>query len=239
MLYRPLLFVKNVSYTFIMKKYLSGLTIGLLLGAAILLVAARIAITKYSTSEPFHEHANFAVFLNGERYNFSKILYMSSEPCTADTESKPVPAGNTPEVLHEVVHLHDQNGGVVHVHRQGITWSDFFTSLNMKFSKGEFVDDAGKKYHDDAESAFRYFVNGKEVSDITRKDIRDLDSVLITFGPRNQAPAVIASELTQIPTDSCQYSGPCPSRGPAPAETCGALHQNTNWFQRLLGVGEQ
>ena len=221
-----------------MNKYIVGLLIGFLIGTAALVATTRVVLQQQKAEKTFHEHANFAVFLNGTRFDFAKIQYMNTTPCTAGIPVLVPVAQAHGDVndLRDAVHLHDQNGGVVHVHRAGITWHNFFETLEMTFEKGTFTDDTGKKYENNDQNSFRYFVNGKEETDITNREIRDLDSVLITYGRKNRPQTSIQQELGQIPNDACVSSGLCNSRGPAPVETCGGHATNPSWLEQLLGV---
>ena len=99
--------------------------------------AAAVLVTKsLIANQPapaFHEHADFALFLDGQQFDFAKDTYMSTMPCTVATSDvhlidTALAHGGDSDVA-EYVHLHDMIGTVVHVHRAGITWSQFFESL--------------------------------------------------------------------------------------------------------------
>lgn len=133
-----------------------------------------------------HLHANFKVFLDGKELDFAKPEFMTESK--ADHSKK--------------VHLHDLNGGVAHVHYPGITWKDFFNSLNMKL-EGNCLD--AEKLGSACD--LHFFVNGNEASSLG--EVNDLDKVLITSSNNP------SSELASVGDDACTYSEKCPERGPA------------------------
>ena len=132
-----------------------------------------------------HIHANFKVFIDGKELDFAKPEFM--------TESK--------EDRSRKVHLHDLNGGVAHVHYPGITWQDFFQSLQMPLAEHCLDLGTGKT------CSLRFFVNGNEIQDLAQTEIRDLDKVLITNSQNVQ------EQLAAIADDACVYSNKCPERG--------------------------
>ena len=211
-----------------MKKLLI-LILGLLIG-----VAGTVALARYQNKHqvvPFHEHADFALFLNGQKFDFGKEEFMNFEPCVAYEPSLLIPSalahGGEGEDPKEFVHLHQIDrvnvGGVIHVHKAGIRYHDFFESLNMEFEDDRFVDNEGKEYENNEENSFRFFVNGKEVENIAETEIRNLDQTLITYGPKDRTMESIQVELAQITNDACLYSGSCSQRGLAAPDSCGGV----------------
>lgn len=178
----------------------------------------------------FHEHADFALFIDGQRFDFSKEEYMSVQPCTISREYPANVAyahGLESDDLKNSVHLHDRNGDIVHAHRPKITWHDFFHSLNMEFEDGKFVDDQGQSYLANEDSAFYYFVNGEAVNQLADREIRDLDKVLISYSSTGEiTQEELLIQQAQITNDACFYSEACQHRGPAPYESCGVVHQD-------------
>lgn len=150
--------------------------------------------------EKVHEHADFAVYLDGQRFDFTKAKYQ-------DSKTNP---------LNSDAHLHDGNGEVTHKHRKGITLAYFFNTLGMKFDSQCFVTDDGKQYCNSGGKTLKMFVNGKENSMFGEYEFTDLDRILITYGDETG----IASQLTSISDNACLYSEKCPERGKAPTENC-------------------
>lgn len=150
--------------------------------------------------EKVHEHADFAVYLNGEKFDFTPSKYQSSETNPLDPDT----------------HLHDGNAEITHKHRKGITLGYFFETLGMKFDTQCFVTDDGKKYCNEGGKTLKMFVNGKENIQFGNYEFTDLDRILISYGDQTG----VADQITSITDMACLYSEKCPERGKAPTENC-------------------
>lgn len=211
---------------------------GIFIGALAMLGFTRQQIASVP-APAFHEHADFAVFLNGVQYNFARPEFMSTKPCVLQSNASgliDVAHAHEGEELDDVVHLHDNIGTVVHVHREGVTWSDFFESLGMSFTNDQFVDAEGNTYDADTKHAFVFIVNGEKVSELANRPIRDLDQVLISFGASQRPDAEIWAEYGHVTNDACLSSGSCKHRGNTPLESCGASAPTTPKFLKWLGI---
>jgi hypothetical protein len=184
----------------------------LILSPAALLLAACVH-TAAVNPDPNHTHADFAVWLDGDRVDFSGDEFMSG---LSDVEKE----AEHPHVhLHEYLHLHDGNGNVVHRHKPGLTLTEFFTSIRIGFTDhcytsgvpmedGEFCSD----------NPWRLFVNGEERMPFSLDyAFTDLDRILITTA---SDPAEVQKELATMTDESCLYSKTCPERGEPPPESC-------------------
>lgn len=178
-----------------MEKYLLIVAV-----VTVVAVAAFAALTLNSPAQQeYHVHADFALYINGERFNFSQEKYMSTN--------------NT--LLSNFVHIHDLNGNVVHFHRQGIDLAFFFRSLGMRFNETCLKLDDGRQFCSGQQATLRFFVNGQENKKFGSYIPSDLDKILITFGPPGEN---VSQQLASISSDACIYSGKCPERGVAPEE---------------------
>ncbi|MGE5596527.1 MAG: hypothetical protein ACM3S1_10900, partial [Hyphomicrobiales bacterium] len=83
----------------------------------------------YGLRQPIHEHADFALYIRGERFDFGQPQFVS----TNNRELSPN------------VHIHDPRHNVVHVHREGTTWDEFFLSLGFELSD---VTNLGERGHE-------------------------------------------------------------------------------------------
>ena len=208
------------------------------LGAALAVFAVKTLVQSRPVPE-FHEHADFALFLNGRQFDFSLDKYMSTKPCTISDAAGIIDvayAHADDSGIGDVVHLHDLDGGVIHVHREGVTYEQFFESLHMAFSDTSFTDDVGNTYTNDDKNVFRFFVNGSEVPTIADRPIRDLDQVLVTYGSRNRTMESISQELGHVSNRACVSSHLCGHRGPVAEESCGATAAKKNAVLKWLGV---
>jgi hypothetical protein len=76
-----------------------------------------------------HLHAGFRIFFDGEWQDFSADEYMYVSACGI--------AHDAIATLADSVHLHDRVEDVVHVHEEGILWSDLFEYLEIATSTRE------------------------------------------------------------------------------------------------------
>ncbi|MBI4170907.1 MAG: hypothetical protein HY514_04380 [Candidatus Aenigmarchaeota archaeon] len=174
----------------------------------IAVVVLFISIYLIATKE-IHEHADFAVYINGEKLNFSQDKYMHHE--TAE-EEKSEKHGQQED---EKAHMHDNVGWIAHKHAADATWGIFFRNINITFNSACFVFE-GSSYCSNETHNLRMFVNGREDFEFGGKKINDLDRVLITFdNSRN-----IDAQLNSVTDEACLYSRKCPERGEAGSEGC-------------------
>lgn len=161
--------------------------------------------------DPNHTHADFAVWIDGEKIGFSEGKYMWGTP-----------EYMSPEVMDPHVHLHDQNGSVIHRHRPGLRLSDFFATIGFGASSRP---EGGMCLVDDSRNGpclsgrMRLFVNGKEVvmDSVFDYIFNDIDQILLTDATDD---AAVNHQLLQLTDDACLYSKTCPERGDPPAENC-------------------
>ncbi len=154
--------------------------------------------------ESVHEHADFAVFLNGKKFDFAGEKYQSNEG----------------DPFHDYMHLHDSVGGIVHKHQTGVSLGEFFDSVGVRLDDKCFVDDKGKEFCTDLNKGMtlKFFVNGEENLDFEDYEFSDLDRILISYGPIVD-PAV-EGQIASLGDDACIYSETCPERGKPPTESC-------------------
>lgn len=177
----------------------------ILIAGGIVVVILLGVVYAYSPLETtkIHEHADFAVFLDGVQYNFSQERFMTY---------------NSTE-LSEIVHMHDMKGNIIHVHAKGVTLDLFFGTLGIKFNSTCFIVD-GLNYCNDGTRTIRMYVNGRSNNEFDNYQPKDLDRILITYGSENDAQ--LASQISSVTNEACIQSGKCPERGTAPEESCSA-----------------
>lgn len=147
-----------------------------------------------------HQHADFALYLDGKKFNFTPAKYQSSETNPLDSDA----------------HLHDGNGDVTHKHREGITLGYFFKTISMKFDEKCFMTDDSTEYCNTENKKLKMYVNGKENTMYGNYEFTDLDRILITYGDQTG----VADQITSVTDIACLYSEKCPERGKAPTENC-------------------
>jgi hypothetical protein len=150
-----------------------------------------------------HTHADFAVYLEGEQFDFSVAHYHSDKN----------------NQVNPFVHVHDGDGGVIHHHIAGVTMKEFFNSISMDFTESCFVLDTGKGYCTIGEKELRMYVNGKQVPVNPGYVFNDLDQILISHGVHTDQS--VKEQLDSVSDRSCIQSGTCPERGmPTDGDSC-------------------
>lgn len=153
--------------------------------------------------DPNHTHADFAVWQDGKKVEFSDPKYMSGVSWDDASHDE------TDEYHHEYLHLHDEVGHVLHRHKPGLTLKEFFDSLEYTFAGND----------------WRLFVTNPLDEEVVWTEIdfdlgyvfTDMDMVLLTESTED---AAVASQQEQMTDDACLYSRTCPWRGDPPAENC-------------------
>ena len=116
--------------------------------------------------EKVHMHFDIAVFINGKKVDLSADKYMEKK---------------------EAVHLHDNNGEVVHIHQKGATLGMFIDSLGLK-------PDSDPK------------VNGTVMKEWRDYQPQDLDRIVFGEGPVTDKACIYSEkcpERGKPPTEKC------------------------------------
>ena len=125
-----------------------------------------------------HSHANFLVFINGEKMNFALPQYM---------------------VKVREVHIEDMNGVTIHKHTTGVTLGYFFKTLGFKFNEECFVTDEKEKFCTEEDKKLNFYVNGNKNSEYGDYDIVDGEKYLISYGSgSNESIQEQLDELNEI-----------------------------------------
>jgi hypothetical protein len=156
------------------------------------------------TNPAVHEHADFAIFINGEQMDFNDARFVS---------------GADHQHAHDV-HIHEPRHTVVHKHKLKVTWGYFFETIGMEMTDTSFTDADGNTYENDGTNTLKFFVNGVQVDSLMNEQIHDLDRVLISYGP--EAPDELGDQLAAVSNEACIPSERCADRIPAdePPEEC-------------------
>jgi hypothetical protein len=163
---------------------------GVLVGALAIL---GIRFITYSP-EQTHYHANFAVYINGQRELFKSPMYYEevSGSCALGKDVKPA----------QRVHLHDEVADVVHVHDHAVTWGDLFMNLDWAVGKG-FIRTPGHIYQADSTQRLTFVVNGQPVDNIATTVINDEDRLLVDFGSTSEKQ--LTDEFNRVAKTAHQY----------------------------------
>ena len=147
-------------------------------------------IVQDEKEEAFHAHFDLKIYTDGVPVDLSLAKYQSTEG----------------KELHEFVHLHDGNGKAVHLHKDQISLKTFVDSIKINFLP------------DTALKTLKVYVNGTIVPEGLSYMPKDLDRILISYGPITDKN--IETQIKSVTDVACIYSEKCPERGKAPTEAC-------------------
>ena len=191
------------------------LSAGMVLGAVILLV---IRFATYHVTQ-VHYHANFAVYLNGQREEFKgPQYYQEVAACQVNGPIQPA----------QRAHMHSNINSVIHVHDDGVTWNQFFQNLGWNLGSNFIQTDAGTMYLESGDAKLHIVLNGQDLTDLTSISnvvIRDRDRLLISFGSIDNQ--TLQTEYQSVPSTAKYYDE---STDPA---SCSGNIQKTTWQDRL------
>jgi hypothetical protein len=107
-----------------------------------------VAAVPAVNPDPNHTHADFAVYIDSKRVDFSDPKYMSTGQ----------------KHLSQYFHLHDGIGTVIHRHKPGLTLGEFFASLGFMMTPDCFTFDTKESFCTNADKKWALTVNAKEVA---------------------------------------------------------------------------
>jgi hypothetical protein len=144
--------------------------------AAAIIAIAVVSAIMYSTQQSSnnnnnygpvgsaHEHAAFAIKINGKQIDFSQPKY---------------------QVQSRLIHVEGGDGTTLHRHATGVPFGEFLKSVKMNINNGCLTSDDGKQYCNNAENKLRFFVNRNETDSINNYVINPNDRILVIYGNEN------------------------------------------------------
>jgi hypothetical protein len=161
-----------------------------LLGVLVL-IALRFTFIEV---KPTHYHANFGVFINGQREEFKSFAYYEE---VASCEGSQSPKG--------IAHMHDNVNNIVHVHRPEATWGQFFSNLGWTLGDKVLVAPNGTIYVDGVEGKkLKFILNGRETGVAANQIINSEDVLLVSFGDQDVKSLDI--EYSGLSKDADEYN---------------------------------
>ena len=150
----------------------TAVVLGMVLGG-LALGGARFLFVDLA--EATHYHANWALFVDGERVDLTADRFMEDvSACSAD------PAQIRPQ---DRVHMHENNHDVVHVHHPGATWGHFLANLGYALGEDFLVTPDDRILVDDSTATLKFVLNGVPQAPVHNRIIRSEDRLLISYGP--------------------------------------------------------
>ncbi|HCM51959.1 TPA: hypothetical protein DIS56_02385 [Candidatus Saccharibacteria bacterium] len=196
------------------RKFLVAGGLGLVVGILIIL---GIRFATYQPDKGIHYHANFAVFLNGQREEFKDIFYyIGGESCTGETEHQMTPYARA--------HMHDRVNDVVHIEDEAVTWGQFFQNMAWVVDP-KIIRTPDRVWLADSANKVSFMLNGEKVDNIVGRVIGNKDRLLVDFGSTNKE--VLQKEFETVASTAEQYNG---SQDPG---SCGGEAEKNTWKDRL------
>lgn len=180
-----------------------------------------IRFVTYSTPKSIHYHANFAVYINGQREQFKALNYYEEEAAASCSTSTAAATENSPMSR---VHMHDNVNDVVHVEDSRVSWGNFFTVLGWNIGNG-YVATRDAVYQASDQDKITYILNGKKVDNITNTIIGDQNKLLVNYG--SQTADEINQEYKGIKNDALKADQ---SKDPA---SCGSHESSVTFKDRI------
>ena len=161
---------------------------GLILGAIVILAV------RFVTYQPnlVHYHANFALYINGQREAFKGAQYYQEVNVCSSSGGIAAPQ--------QRAHMHDDISGLVHVEDHVVTWGQFFENLGWYVGPDFIQTAAGNTYQAADQAKLHIILNGQDYTDltpITNTLIKDKDRLLVSFGDIDQA--TLNTEFKTVP----------------------------------------
>ena len=143
-----------------------------------------------------HWHADFALYIGGERHDFEQDRFFSHEGAE----------------LSENAHIHPPRPHLVHVHREGTTWREFFASLGFELTDSCLTTPEGEQFCTSEAERLSFFLNGVKVDGLAFQDITNIDRALISFGSESQEE--LQQQFAAVTDEACILSLLCTERVP-------------------------
>lgn len=143
-----------------------------------------------------HWHADFALFIRGERYDFDDDRFYSDEDVERGVN----------------VHLHRPRAHVVHVHRESTTWREFLATLGFELTDDCLALPDGERLCASETERLSFILNGVRLDSLAFQDITDIDRALISFGGESEAE--LWRQYEQVTDEACIVSLQCMDRVP-------------------------
>lgn len=187
--------------------------IGLVFGALIIL--GERAVT-YRPAEKVHYHANFAIYINGQREQFKDIFYYIDTGTACGAGQKMTP--------YERAHLHDNVNDVVHVEDEAVTWGQFFQNIGWVIDS-KLVRTPDQLLLADSGNRLTFMLNGEQTDKVINSVIGDKDRLLVDFGSTDSQ--TLQKEFESVASTAGKYNGS------KDVGSCGGASEENSWSNRM------
>jgi hypothetical protein len=186
------------------KAILIGMLVGALVMGVFLITQAPWADdTHPAHSDEVHVHADFLIVIDNKKIDLTADKFQTK-------------AGEAERIE---IHLHDNQGNIIHRHAEDITLAEFLGSIGFELTESCLTLDTGEKYCQDETNSLTLYVNKESRTPLSQYVTNEADQVLLYYG--NKDSAQITQYLNEVTDEACIYTGTCPERGTPPPEACG------------------
>jgi hypothetical protein len=159
-----------------------------------ILVILGIRFFTYHGEKNTHYHANFALYINGQKEGFKNPFYYKEVATTCNTVN-----GLTPD---KRVHMHDNINNLVHIHDEAVSWGNFFQNIGWVVDP-RLIRSLDALYVPDDQNKITFLLNGQKVDGAMRNVIGDEDRLLVDFG--NTSDQQLQKEYKSVPATAHKY----------------------------------
>ena len=203
-----------------------NVVVGGVLGIVAIGAARFTTLPELADTAGPHYHANFAVFVDGERLDLSAMHYMQDiTACKAD-----------PDLILPVerAHMHEAIDDVVHVHHEGATWGHFFANIGFALGDDFLITDRGGRHFAEGGKTLTFILDGLDVPSVYNNTIESEQRLLISFGTED-VDELLETQFPEIPSTANTFNqfhkdaGGCSASESVP-ETTGEKLRRAFWF---------
>ena len=150
------------------------------LGLTVLAVIIGLISLRFILATPvtdIHYHADFAIFINGQRLDLSGPAYAEeNNACNLDSQSSPTSRA----------HLHEPHASVVHVHDQAVTWGHFLANLGFSLDNDR-LRTRDRVFESNRPDNLRFILNDQPIQFLKNRVIGRNDRLLIDYSSDSEA----------------------------------------------------
>lgn len=164
---------------------------GLVLGSLLILGVRFFAYTP----ETIHYHANFAVYVNGQREQFKGMqFYEETAALSCSLEEMETPMKRA--------HMHSNVSDVVHIEDHLVAWGNFFQNLGWGLGD-DYIKTTDKIYSPNEQNKLTFTLNGKKVDSVADLIVKDEDKLLISYG--DSSVQELDKQYNTVPSTAHKY----------------------------------
>lgn len=126
----------------------------------------------WSKFAPPHFHANFALYIDGERMDFSGDEFMEDVAGCGLSDT---------QFPKDRAHLHENNPDTIHIHAAWVSWGHFFANNDILFNDSFISLPNGDILQEDETRKLSFLLNWEITSNVYNELIKSEDRLLISY----------------------------------------------------------